>query len=309
MNKRTLVIASGDPAGCGPLVTLEAIDKSKIKGVDVFLVGDRGVFEKLPVYKRVKPKINLIDLNTPGIEKIKIGYPSKLTGQASINYLKKALEVIANKKAKRLVTAPLSKEAAACALGKFSGHTEYLANHFKTKKFAMLMTAKKIKVLLLTRHISLSKVSSSIKKEMIADSISLLYFSLRKQFKIKTPKIAIASVNPHAGINTFLEKEERVILSAISELKHKIHGPYPADTLFTEQNLKKYDCIACSYHDQAMIPFKLLAFQEGVNVTLGLPIIRTSPAHGIASDIVKKGKKPFSSSMSAAIDFALRLFV
>ena len=140
--------------------------------------------------------------------------------------------------------------------------------------------------MLLTRHILLRNLIASLDKKNIKDNISLIYESLKKQFKIKQPKIVFASVNPHAGIDTFIDKEESLLIDAIKTFKNKVYGPY---------------------HDQAMIPFKLLALKSGVNVTLGLPIIRTSPAHGVAYDVIKKGKNPFSSSMIEAIKLALNL--
>jgi len=130
---------------------------------------------------------------------------------------------------------------------------------------------------------------------------------LQRQFKLNSPRIAFCAINPHAGLNTFLEREEKKILQAKEKFKKLTFGPLPADTIFTKENLKQYDCIICAYHDQAMIPFKLLSFRTGVNVTLGLPIVRTSPAHGVAYDIVKKGKAPFFSSMLEAIKLASKL--
>jgi 4-hydroxythreonine-4-phosphate dehydrogenase len=126
-------------------------------------------------------------------------------------------------------------------------------------------------------------------------------------FKIKNPKIALVSFNPHAGINTFMNEEEKVISQAVRKFRNRIYGPFPADTIFIKENFRKYHCIITLYHDQGMIPFKLLSFKEGVNLTLGLPIVRTSPAHGVAYDVLKKGKKPFSSSMIEAVKLALSL--
>jgi 4-hydroxythreonine-4-phosphate dehydrogenase len=125
--------------------------------------------------------------------------------------------------------------------------------------------------------------------------------------KIKKPKIVISSFNPHAGIDTFLGKEEKIIKSAMNKCEHKIYGPYPADTLFLKNKIKDYDCIICLYHDQAMIPFKLLSFKQGVNLTIGLPIIRTSPAHGVAFDLIRKAKRPLHHSMLEAIKLSAKL--
>ena len=207
----------------------------------------------------------------------------------------------------RLVTAPLSKEAVKFTQEGFCGHTEYLAACFKVNNFAMMMASKSLNVILLSRHIPLRDVAFSINKKIVHDALSLAYSALKKQFKIKNPKIVFVSVNPHAGLDTFLDSEEKKIVEAIREFKAKVYGPYPCDTIFAKEKLKNYDCIICAYHDQGMIPFKILSFYDGVNVTLGLPIIRTSPAHGTAFDLMKTGKKPSSLSMEAAIKMALKL--
>ncbi len=309
MENKDIIISTGDPAGCGPFISLTAVEKYKSKGCSFIVVGDSIVFERIPAFRRVKNNIRVVDVNTPGIDKLIYGKPSKLSGRASLNYLKKSLEILSNTNAGRLVTAPLSKEAVKYVLPEFSGHTEYLAEYFNVNNIAMMMVSKELKVVLLTRHIPLRKLKFALEKENISDNISLVYESLQEQFKIKQPKIVFASVNPHAGIDTFLDKEENIIIDAINGVKNKIYGPYPADTVFIKENIKKYDCIICAYHDQAMIPFKLLSFKSGVNVTLGLPIIRTSPAHGVAYDVIAEGNDPFSSSMSEAIKLAVKLTV
>ena len=307
MPAKKVIITTGCPAGCGPFITLKAIEALKNKKIDFFVVGDKKILQEIPVYKKIKNRINLVDLNTPGIEKIKKGYSSKLAGSASLNYLKEGLEIAKEMRVKHFVTAPLSKEAVKLVFPQFCGHTEYLADYFKTKNFAMMMVSKKLKVVLFTRHIPLRKIPSFIRKKELTNNLFLVQSCLKEIFRIKHPKIAFASLNPHAGINTFLDKEDKIIYAAIKKFKEKIYGPFPSDTLFLGENLSKYDCLITTYHDQAMIPFKLLSFGDGVNLTLGLPIIRTSPAHGVAYDIIRQKKLPFSSSMEEAIKLALRL--
>ena len=307
MSRKRIVISSGDPGGCGPFITLKAIESIGEKVGEFFVVGDQKIFQKLPIYRKVKSRINLVDLNTPGISGIERGKSSRLSGKASLSYLNKALEVISEKKVKRLVTAPLSKEAVKSVLKKFSGHTEYLADYFKAKNFAMMMVSSHLKLVIATRHINLKKVSSSLVSNDIYNLLCLTYRSLQAQFKLKHPRIVFCAINPHAGVNTFIGDEEKKILQAKKKFKKPTYGPYPADTIFTKENIKQYDCIICAYHDQAMIPFKLLSFRTGVNVTLGLPIVRTSPAHGVAYDIVGRGETPFHSSMLEAIKLASKL--
>ncbi len=305
--KKNIIITIGDPAGCGPFITLEAIKKLGADFAFFLIVGDSYILERIPLYQNLKNKITVIDPKTQGIEKIRKGRASVLSGKASLSYLKIALDFIKKNSIKRLVTAPLSKEAVELNVPGFSGHTEYLAKYFKQKKIEMMMVSDKLKAVLFTRHIPLRGVSSCIRKDKLTDTFCLVRHGLSKMFKIKNPRVVVSSLNPHAGVNTFLEKEEKIVCAAIKASGAKIFGPYPSDTIFTSDNLKKYDCVICLYHDQAMIPFKLLSMKEGVNLTLGLPIIRTSPAHGTAFDIIREGKLPFSSSMVSAIKLAARL--
>ncbi|UCC94708.1 MAG: 4-hydroxythreonine-4-phosphate dehydrogenase PdxA [Candidatus Omnitrophota bacterium] len=302
-----VVITIGDPAGCGPSITLGAIEQLKRTKADFFVVGDQKILKRFSLYKKLMRRIHLIDAQTPKIGTVKNGYPSLLSGRASLSYLAKALRVVRTMNIKRLITAPISKEAVQQIQPHFKGHTEYLARHFDVENFAMMMVSRKIKIVLFTRHIPLRTAPSHIHKNSLLRVFSLVHDSLQKIFKLSHPKIAVASFNPHAGINTFLDREERILQNACKVFKKTLYGPLPADTLFTKDNLRYYDCIIALYHDQGMIPFKLLSFKEGVNLTVGLPIIRTSPAHGVAYDVMKRNRKPFSSSMVEAIKLAMRL--
>ncbi|RKY32353.1 MAG: hypothetical protein DRP68_03905 [Candidatus Omnitrophota bacterium] len=298
---KKVVIPIGDPAGCGPIITLKAIENIGRKDLKFIIVGDKKVLETIPTFRRIKKKIELIDLNTKGISKLKKGRISKLGGIASISYLNKALEIVTERKISSLVTAPLSKEAVKLSFPSFLGHTEYLANYFGTKNFAMMMVSKNFKVVLFTRHIAFKEVALQIKKKELIRNFHLVYYFLKERFKIDAPRIGVCSLNPHAGVDTYLGKEERVIKEAIDSSLLPLKGPYPADTIFIPTNIKKFHCIVALYHDQGMIPFKLLSFKKGVNLTVGLPIIRTSPAHGVAFDRVREGKHLVFSSMVEAI--------
>ena len=302
MSKK-IVITIGDPAGCGPYITLKAIENFRGKDIRFIIVGGKKIIEKIPSFSKIKKRIEVVDVNTSS--RIKKGYISKEAGEASLNYLKEALFLIKKEKIKALVTAPVSKEAIRLIEPRFSGHTEFLADFFKVKNFAMMMVGR-IKVVPFTRHIPLRDVSKNISKKDLVKLINLVYESLKEKFGIKRPKVALASINPHAGVNTFLDKEEKIMVSAIEECKNA-EGPYPADSLFSLKNLKKFDCIICGYHDQAMIPFKIFSFEKGVNLTLGLPIIRTSPAHGVAFEAIRRGQSLFFTSMLEAIKLAVKL--
>jgi len=308
MKKNRLVVSSGDPAGCGPLISLLAsaqlIKKQK---VEITLVGDACIFNSFPLFARLKSKIRFIDLKTPRIGSLSLGKASRASGAASLGYLKEALKIIKKEGIKALVTAPVSKEAIQLTLPSFVGHTEYLARYFKAKHVVMVMAQGDFRVALFTRHVPLNKMCPQIRSSLYRASMKILSTFLKRSCKIGEPKIALCSVNPHAGLGTYLGKEEKVMVAAQKSLKIKVYGPYPADTLFMDEQRKHFDCIVCAYHDQAMIPFKLLAFKQGVNVTVGLPIVRTSPDHGVAYNLIRSGKKPFHSSMVEAMRLALKL--
>ncbi len=305
---KNAVIVLGDPSGCGPEITFKAINSLTDENINFWVIGDKYIAEQISEYHKVKKKIFFLDIPTDNIEKIKRGEISKLSGQASLSYLKRGLELIKKENFNCFVTAPVSKEAISLIRPGFSGHTEFLRDYFGAKRVAMMMFSPEAKIVLLTRHIDLKDVASSINKELVLDTIGLTYSFLRQQLKIDNPVVGLASPNPHAGVDTFMKNEEKIIKSAADESKERIYGPYPADSLFTKKNLKRFDCVIAAYHDQGMIPFKLLSFRCGVNLTLGLPILRASPDHGVAYRLVKNNPQAiFASSMQAAIEQAVRL--
>lgn len=305
---KTIVISTGDPAGCGPLITLDALS-AQPKNTRFLVVGDKEILERIPLYKKVRSRFTLIDAAIPGIGSISPGFVTRESGKAALKYVDIALDILRADKLTRLVTAPLSKEAVQLTQKNFCGQTEYLANHYKIKSFEMMMVSDKLKVVLLTRHIPLNQVSSQISAQGFARSIDLVYAALRDLFRIRSPRLALTSINPHAGLATYLNKEEREMVKAITRSGRAVTGPLPADSIFTPDQLKKFDCVLCAYHDQGMIPFKLLSFTHGVNLTIGLPVIRTSPSHGVALDIIRRNKQPFSTSMTAAIELARQLSI
>lgn len=310
MKKIKVVISLGDPAGCGPYITVKSLQKIELSGTEFFVVGDIKVMENIRCFRALSKRrdITFIDTETEGIEKLVVGKSSLLGGIAALNYLTTALKLVRKICAECLVTSPVSKEAIGLVEKGFTGHTEFLAQFFKVNNFAMMMFSTKLKVVLITRHIRLKDVKESINEQIVLDTLILTNSFLREKLRIRKPRIVFCSVNPHAGVETFLEDEEKIILNAIrrSGLRD-VYGPFPADTVFIPEKLAMYDCVVTAYHDQAMIPFKLLSFRQGVNVTLGLPIIRTSPSHGVAYDLVREGRRPFCSSMEEAVRLAVRL--
>jgi 4-hydroxythreonine-4-phosphate dehydrogenase len=227
-----------------------------------------------------------------------------------VAYIEKAIELLKQKEITALVTAPVCKETIT-ALGKnFHGHTEFLAEAFRVTNFDMMFVTKTLRTVIVTRHLALREVSPALTGEKIGQTIHLANDALQKYFRIKRPRIAVCGVNPHAGEGGTIGREElTTIIPAIEKAKAKgllISGPLSADTLFTPMVAKDYDVIIAMYHDQGLIPVKTLYFRNVVNLTIGLPFIRTSPAHGTAFNIAGRNKAD-PSSMMESIRLAARL--
>jgi len=285
----------GDPSGIGPEIIALALKKVRLSA-EFIVIGDKWVFEKsqkaLPGRQAGKVKsikYNFIDLQNVSHKNFAFGKIRAEYGRASIEYLNKAMELIKKRGIDCLVTAPISKEAINLAGFKYSGHTEYFAQKSNTNDFVMLLLNRQIKISLVTRHIPILKVPLQLSKERIYKTVRLTYKSLKDLFLIKKPRLVVCGLNPHASDNGLIGQEEnRVIRPALVSLKRiikHIDGPRPADIAILEAYQKKYDCVIAMYHDQALIPLKLLGKKTGVNLTLGLPFIRTSPLHGTAFDI------------------------
>lgn len=321
MKKIKVAITLGDPAGIGPEITAKMFASGNLyKSADVFVVGDlfpmiaavRSVCPQIKVrlmknpsdIKRSAGTINLLDLAIPGMSGITIGENSALAGKAAFLALKKAIDLANDGKIDAIVTAPLSKKSLHMARYNYPGHTEILAKFTKTKTFAMMLMGEKLKVILATIHVPVKKVPSLLKTKDILSLIELSHKCLKKDFGIKAPRIGVLGLNPHAGEGgAFGDEEARIIAPAIKKAAKKgikASGPYPADTVFNKAVYEnKFDALICMYHDQGLIPLKLLSFDTGVNVTLGLPIVRTSPDHGTAFDIAGTGKASENSIYSA----------
>ena len=232
--------------------------------------------------------INIVDDEL----KIEIGKPTPLAGKVAVLSLIKATEDILAKKIDVLVTSPVNKENIQSESFSFPGQTEFLAKSCNTDDYLMLMIVDGVRIGTVTTHYAVSEVSQQLKKDNIVKKIHILNKSLEQDFLITKPKIAVLSLNPHTGENgRFGEEEQQIIIPAIEEAFNQgayVFGPYPADGFFGTGQHTKFDAVLAMYHDQAMIPFKLLAYGEGVNFTAGLPFVRTSPAHGTAYDIAGK---------------------
>jgi 4-hydroxythreonine-4-phosphate dehydrogenase len=261
--------------------------------------------EKLQVMAPVTGQDYFLD-----VERLHWGEPGKETGHAAGAYIISAVELIKQGVLDAMVTCPIAKHAMQLAGYKFPGHTEMLASLCNTENYGMMMAGKKLKVSLVTIHSPLSKVAEQISQDEIMRIIHLTGDTLVRDFGISRPRIAVAGLNPHSGEGgIFGEEESRVIepavLAAGSE-KYDVSGPLPPDTVFNKAMDKKYDAVVAMYHDQGLIPFKLVHFDDGVNLTMGLPIIRTSVDHGTAYDIAGKGLAS-SSSLEASYAMAVQI--
>lgn len=307
----------GDPGGIGPEVLVKAVDKLSLKKIPVnfLLVGDRHVLEKYTALFKIRnfftrSNIEIIDLdNIP--QKFKPGFYSPEYGKASWEYLETAVSLLRRKKISALVTAPVSKEMIKKSGKQFPGHTEYFGSTFKIKEVIMMLANRYMRVVPLTRHIPLKNVCRYINYHYVIKNLRLVVRYLKSYFSLYSPQIAICSLNPHGGEGGELGEEERnIIIPAIEEINRKseanISGPFSADGLFSQYKKNRYDCIIGMYHDQVMIPVKMVDPEYTVNITLGLPFVRTSPGHGTAFDIAGKGIASFTS-MYEAIKLAYQL--
>ncbi len=304
----------GDPSGIGPIITLKAIDS--LKGLfDFVVIGDKGVLNKTQYSILNTQYFNLIDLKNINYKPFAFGKIKPEYGRASIEYLDKALELIKDGEIDCIVTCPISKEAINLAGFHYSGHTEYFSVRTNTNNSVMFLLNPEIKISLVTRHIPLKKVPSFINPEKIFSTVMLTYNSLRNLFFIKQPRIAVCGLNPHASDNGVIGDEEgKIIIPALERLKKAgikcVDGPLSADVAIAKTRLKQYDCAIAMYHDQALIPLKVLGDKLGVNLTLGLPFIRSSPLHGTAFDIAKTGLNLANpDSLIAAIKLAAKCTV
>ena len=302
-------ITIGDPCGIGPEVVAKALMNLSDQdlGANFCVIGDYHVFsDYYPHFKRN----HFIDLKNIDLQHFIPGKGGRVSGQASFDFLTHAVQLLKEKKIQGLVTAPVSKEAISSIGVKFHGHTEFLADSFDVKKFAMMFITESLKTVVVTRHVPLRKVSQILTKQNIYETILLTSQVLRQFFKKPNARIAVCGLNPHAGEGGKIGKEEILkIIPAIKKASHRginLSGPLAADTLFSPVIAQHFDAVIAMYHDQGLIPVKTLYFSQLVNLTAGLPFIRTSPAHGTAFDIAGKNKAD-PQSMIAAIKLAATL--
>ncbi|MEX2478722.1 MAG: 4-hydroxythreonine-4-phosphate dehydrogenase PdxA [Gracilimonas sp.] len=256
--------------------------------------------------------INILELKTNDL-KLTPGVQSAQSGKVAMLAIENCIQLCLNGQADAMVTAPISKEAVNLAGYKIPGHTEFLAKKTNTDSVLMMLVSGNLRVALVTAHLPISEVADAISKDLIKTKIQILGKSLKNDFGIDKPRIAIFGLNPHAGDGGVIGMEDiETITPVIKEIKAQsndfsLHGPFPADGFFGQKLHTKHDAILAMYHDQGLAPFKLLSFGSGVNFTAGLPIIRTSPDHGTAFDIAGKGiadPSSFKQAYKLAVELA-----
>jgi len=321
-----LGITMGCPAGIGPEIIIKAFAANPewLLSPPAAVIGDMNILKKAsraldidiplkswvpgdPISDSAIHVITRTDLNA---EDILWGKPNPVTGKASFEYVTEGIRLCLGKSLSGLVTGPISKLGLRLAGISYPGHTEILADRTNTERYAMMLAGDRLRVVLVTIHCPLREVADSISTEKIFQVIFLTDSFLRNELGIKEPEIAVAALNPHGGESGMFGKEEEHIISPAIEMARgkgiAANGPYPPDTVFYQAVNGKSDAVVCQYHDQGLIPFKLIHFRDGVNLTLGLPITRTSVDHGTAYDIAGTGKAD-CASLEAAIRLASKI--
>lgn len=307
MSLRPLALSLGDPAGIGPEVAAKALAHRRPRG-GVILVGDPDSVPR--AWRSAFKGLAWVKVQRKGW---RIGRPSAASGALAHASVVEAVRCVQLGEARGLVTAPLSKEALHLAGQRYAGHTELLAalSGLKPVQVGMLLVGARLRVFLVSRHVALKAAIAGLDRRSLDQALAVCVGGLRDAFGIRRPRLALAALNPHAGeAGAFGSEEQRLLAPWVASQRRRrgvtLSGPWPADSLFVRASRGAYDAVLCLYHDQGLIPLKLLAFDSGVNVTLGLPYLRCSPDHGTAFDLAGKGKAD-PGSMAAALGLADRL--
>lgn len=315
-----LVITTGEPAGIGPEVSIAAAKQFLLEqpNASITLLGDQGLLKEVIQSSVDRLQLRAIPLMASSIP----GVLNAQNGSYVIQLLDQAIDGCMTGQFDAMVTAPIQKSVINQAGLSFTGHTEYLAQRCGARHVVMMLSAtlekgflglssqRDFRVALVTTHLPLEKVSASLSQELILETIQIVQRDLQLKMGVTKPVIQVSGLNPHAGESGYLGREEIDMISPAIESAKKIgidvSGPYPADTMFDSKALEEVDAFIAMYHDQGLAPFKFVTFGGGVNITLGLPIIRTSVDHGTALDIAGKGVAD-SGSMLEAIRVAYQM--
>jgi len=323
-HRPVLGITMGDPAGIGPEIIIKSLaDPEIINLCTPVILGDIEILKKADVDSRTLSELAITDdlnydfsnfpkgfvlrLSNLNPDVTKLGHPTPETGSAMETYINTGVDLALSGAVDAMVTGPITKTGLKLAGSSFHGHTELIAHKTGTDNFAMMMAGPRLKVVLTTIHIPLSQVPEQLTTREITRIINLTRNTLITRFGITSPRLAVAGLNPHAGEQGMFGNEEAdIILPAVIKAREQgldITDPLPPDTVFFNALEGRFDAVICMYHDQGLIPFKLVHFRDGVNTTIGLPIIRTSVDHGTAYDIAWTGKAD-PTSMKEAIKMA-----
>ena len=337
MKRPIIAISPGDPAGIGPEITIKALSNEDVyKSCKPLVICDTRVLVQIIKLLKLSLNVNVVDdpgqgkythgfvdvmdLKNADPELFSFGKVSGYSGKASFEYVTTAIELAIEKKVDATVTGPINKEAIHLAGFKYAGHTEIFAHFTGSGNYAMMLAEDSFRVVHVNTHVSMLEAINRITKERVLSVIRLADEAL-KRMGIEKPRIAVNGLNPHAGENGLFGTEEiNHIIPAINQAIDEginADGPHPPDTIFPKMNGGQYDIVVCMYHDQGHIPVKLLGFRfnnerkeweglSGINITLGLPVIRVSVDHGTAFDIAGKGEAN-PQSMQQAIEYAIKL--
>ncbi len=325
MEKPIVGITMGDPAGVGPEILVKALAEGRLQAAcRPLVVGDPAVLSAAagrigldfahyrvthPREARFSPGVTDVAAVSDLSGLVAPGHPTPETGRAMVEYVLAAIAWALSGDLHAVATCPIHKAAMHAAGYTWSGHTEILAEKTGTARYRMMLAGDRLRVVLVTIHVALSEVPGLVTRHRVAETIRVTAEALASRFGIPRPRIAVAGLNPHAGEGgLFGDEEIRVIAPAVEQVRAEgvnTIGPLPPDTLFIPARLAAFDAVVCMYHDQGLIPFKMLHFDDGVNTTLGLPIIRTSVDHGTAYDLAGTGRASHQS-LVAAVEMAAR---
>src|SRR3954468_10631328 len=326
---KPLALTSGEPAGIGPDIALKTwLRRNELNLPPFYLLGDRAALERRA--RALSVEVRIADVRaedaagvfTDALPVVATGYnataqpgrPDHTSADAAIASIRQAVADVAAGRASAVVTNPIAKSVLYRAGFRHPGHTEFLAElaaaKGRTPQPVMMLWSPALVVVPVTIHLALRDAIARLSSELIVSTVRIVVADLKTRFGLANPRLAVSGLNPHAGEEGSLGTEDQTIVAPAIEILRRegieIRGPLPADTMFHDAARKTYDCAVCMYHDQALIPVKTLAFEEAVNVTLGLPFIRTSPDHGTAFDIAGSGRAN-PSSLIAALQLAARM--
>ncbi|MGZ3534049.1 MAG: 4-hydroxythreonine-4-phosphate dehydrogenase PdxA [Thermodesulfobacteriota bacterium] len=310
MKLPVIAITMGDPTGIGPEIIVKSLSMQEpFQVCQPVVFGDQDVLlrairiqdlsvsleliDEIPDDGYQAGKIFLLPLSKLSIHSLRFGQPDRACGEAMAKYVEEAFRAVTSGKIDAMTTCPINKQAMNQAGYLFPGHTEFLAHLARVSSVAMMFLGSRWKIVLVTTHLPLKDVAGWITVDRILTTVRLTDEGMKKYFGISHPRIAVLGLNPHCGEGGLLgEEEKRKIVPAIAQARSfgvGVEGPFPADSFFAFSGRSVFDAIVCMYHDQGLIPIKMLDFKEAVNFTLGLPFVRTSVDHGTAYDIAGKG--------------------